>query len=131
MGLLFFTAVQAQPIIRDSSTRYYFRDHEMIPDSIDKKWIIDNMPEPLEPVTKYIKYPEEAHRTNLEGKVILLGLVGENGLVTRTMIESSTDSIFNEPAREALFRVRFKPALQEGKPIKVWYRLPVNFRIPK
>ena len=80
MGLLFFTAVQAQPIIRDSSTRYYFRDHEMIPDSIDKKWIIDNMPEPLEPVTKYIKYPEEAHRTNLEGKVILLGLVGENGL---------------------------------------------------
>ena len=128
LGVLMFTTVYAQPP-KDSVAS---KDRTAIPDSTSKEQVLeDSMPEPLEPISNYIYYPDSARDAGLEGKVVLTVLIDEEGLVTKVKIESSTDPIFEEPARNALLRVRFKPAMENGKPIKVWYTVPISYKIPK
>jgi len=85
----------------------------------------------LDEVIKSIKYPEDLKKAGIEGKVILSILVGTNGTVKKVkVLESSPYDTLDKLAVKAAYKLKFKPALKNGKPISVWIRLPIIFRSP-
>lgn len=88
-------------------------------------------PLPMDNVQALVEYPEEAKRAGLEGKVIISALIDTSGKVIKVEIDKSTNPIFNESARKAMLRTRFDPARQNGKPVKLWYTLPIIYKLDK
>ena len=81
-------------------------------------------------IQKNLRYPEIARKAGIEGTVMVKMLVDESGEVVVTEIaESLGDNGCDEAAVEALKSVKWKPAMQKDKPVKVWVSIPVNFRL--
>lgn len=74
------------------------------------------------------EYPELARQAGIEGRVILKALIDEKGNVTRVSVLQG-DDIFKESAVAAMYKMRFKPAINGSKPIKVWITIPFNFQL--
>jgi TonB family protein len=75
-----------------------------------------------------VRYPDVARRNGIEGTVVVRVLVGKDGRVRRTMIESGNIAEMNDAAVEAIKGTMFTPALQDGKPIDIWIQIPVMFK---
>ncbi len=76
------------------------------------------------------RYPAEAQRNNIQGKVILKFVVNQDGSVDRIVVLRSIDSLLdNEAVRVVKNLPRFKPGKQGGVPVPVWFTLPVTFRL--
>jgi TonB family protein len=90
---------------------------------------VDSSPEMIDNIGRFIVYPVLASRNNIEGKVVISLLIDEKGNVTKTHIESSSNQIFDQATIDAAQKVKFTPASRNGKAVKVWYTLPVNFRL--
>jgi TonB family protein len=75
------------------------------------------------------KYPPEAKKEKLMGKVIVETVITEEGLVDGIEVVKSDDERFSEAATEAIKQWRFEPALCDGTPVGVYYNLTVNFRL--
>ncbi len=81
-------------------------------------------------IQRALKYPEIARKAGIEGRVIVQVLVSEKGRVIRTkVIKSLGHSGCDEAAVKAIKSVKWKPALQRDKPVKVWVAIPVIFRL--
>jgi len=77
------------------------------------------------------KYPEEAREAKIEGDVILLVYVDENGDVRKAVVKSSPGVAgMDEAAKEAALECKFKPATYQGKPVGIWYLIVMEFRLP-
>ncbi len=74
------------------------------------------------------EYPNLARQANMEGKIILKGLIDENGTVTRVVVLGG-DDIFRDAAVDALYRTKFKPAINGGRAVKVWITYPFIFKL--
>lgn len=81
-------------------------------------------------ISKNIRYPKKIRKAGVEGRVVLMFVINKDGSVINEKIVKSLDKACDE---EALRLVRsmpkWKPGLQEGKPVKVMYTLPVTFRL--
>lgn len=81
-------------------------------------------------IQRALKYPEIARKAGIEGKVIVQVLVSEKGDVVNTkIVKSLGHSGMDEAAVSAIRSVRWKPALQRDKPVKVWVAIPVIFKL--
>ncbi|MFQ5865204.1 MAG: energy transducer TonB [bacterium] len=93
----------------------------------------DEPPHPIggfSAIQRALKYPEIARKAGIEGKVIVQVLVSEKGEVIRTkVIKTLGHSGCDEAAVRAIRSVKWKPALQRDKPVKVWVAIPVIFRL--
>ena len=94
--------------------------------------------EPPEPIGGFaaiqrnLVYPEAARRAGIEGTVILHVLIDENGNVADTwVLKSLGNSDCDEAAVAAIKKTKWKPAMQNGKPVKVRISVPVIFRLRK
>lgn len=95
---------------------------------------VEHMPEPNFNLSKYlsesISYPEKARIDNLEGKVVLKFVVNKKGKVGNVTIKKSASP---ELDAEAIRVVRempdWKPAKLHGKPVDVYYTLPIKFTL--
>jgi len=58
-------------------------------------------------------------------------LVDEKGNTVKTQVLKSdgTKLGFEEAASRALMQMKWKPAMQRDKPVKVWISVPVRFRL--
>lgn len=74
------------------------------------------------------EYPELARQAGIEGRVILKALIDEKGNVTKVSVLQG-DDIFKESAVAAVHKMKFKPAINGNKPIKVWITIPFNFQL--
>lgn len=74
-------------------------------------------------------YPHSARSEGRNGTVMVDFVVNERGEVIRVTIVSSTDAIFEEPTRNAVYRWRFAPGLKDGRPVAFKMRVPVSFKI--
>lgn len=76
-----------------------------------------------------IKYPEEALRQNMQGKVTLRFVVDTNGKISNISVLKSQGELLDNAAIKALKGVKdFKPASINGKPVSVYYVIPVEFK---
>jgi len=91
----------------------------------------DIAPEPkggFAAIQRNLKYPEEARRDKIRGRVIVHILISEEGNVEETKILKSLRPDCDEAAIQAIKKTEWKPARKNGKPVKVWVGIPVIFK---
>ncbi|MDZ7374381.1 MAG: energy transducer TonB [candidate division KSB1 bacterium] len=93
----------------------------------------DSPPEPIggfEAIQRNLVYPEIARKAGVEGRVIVHVLVDERGNVVETKIlKSLGNNGCDEAAVAAIKSVKWKPAMQRDRPVKVWVAIPVIFKL--
>ncbi len=93
----------------------------------------DEPPMPIggfEAIQRNLKYPDIARKAGIEGRVIVNVLIDVDGRVVDTKIlRSLGHSGCDEAAIEAIRSVRWKPAKQRDRPVKVWVGIPVIFKL--
>ena len=83
----------------------------------------------LAAIQRNVVYPEIAVRAGIEGKVIVIAYVDENGNVTKAEIEKGINAGCDEAAILAVKETKFYPGKQRGKPVKVKMRIPIVFKL--
>jgi protein TonB len=83
-------------------------------------------------IGKNTSYPVEAIENNIEGRVILRFVVMPDGTVGDVEILKGVDPLLDKEALRVVGTLPlFKPGKQNGKPVRVWYSVPVLFRITR
>jgi periplasmic protein TonB len=75
------------------------------------------------------EFSEEARKAKVTGNVLVSLIVDESGNVIRAHVLKGVGMGLDEKALEAVRQYRFKPALENGKPVKVEVNVEVNFQI--
>lgn len=78
------------------------------------------------------EYPRLARTANMEAIVWVKALIDNEGKVRDAMILKSSGSKagFDESAIQAAYKCRYKPAIQDGRPVAVWISYKVKFILP-
>jgi TonB family protein len=80
-------------------------------------------------ITDNIKYPEELAETAINGTVILRFCVTYKGNIDLISITKGVNPLLDaEAVRVIRMLPAFNPGKQGGKPVNVWYSIPVRFR---
>jgi protein TonB len=74
-------------------------------------------------------YPQVARRAGLGGRVTLRAVIAPDGGVESVEVFSSTNPLFNEAAVEAVRRWRYRPAVMNGRPVRVYFSVVVDFLV--
>jgi TonB family protein len=74
-------------------------------------------------------YTESARRARVTGTVILEAIINEQGDVENVRVLKGQPMGLDQAAVDAVKTWKFKPAMLEGKPVKVYYVLTVNFQV--
>ena len=81
-------------------------------------------------LSSHINYPPMAAENNVQGKVILQFVVEMDGHVGEVKIARAVDKdLDKEAVRVVKSLPKFTPGRQNGHPVRVWYTLPVNFKL--
>lgn len=81
-------------------------------------------------IASNLKYPKDAAEKNIQGKVILEFVIGEDGTITNIeILKSAHPSLDAEAIRVISSMPKWIPAKREGYEIADKYCLPVTFRI--
>jgi TonB family protein len=75
------------------------------------------------------RYPVAARRANVQGPVVIRGIVRRDGTIDNLEIIKDLPYGLGDEARRAVSRWRFRPATYRGEPIDVYYTVTVNFRL--
>jgi protein TonB len=113
---------QGQKIVVDIPDEEYLpAPDEFVPTEIPAEMIFEEPPE----------YPRLAKQAGLEGVVWVKALVTKDGTVKQAMIYKSSGSKagFDEAAVAAAYKCKFKPAIQNGRPVAVWVAYQVEFTL--
>ena len=92
--------------------------------------LVEKEPVPLNlaEVNKMIGYPPEAVASKIEGNVIARILVDEKGTYVKHIILKDPHPLLTNAVESKISNLTFKPAIQNGKPIKLWHTIPFNFK---
>jgi len=74
-------------------------------------------------------YTEEARQAKVTGTVVLKGVFQSDGRVTNLRIESALPYGLTENAITATKRIKFIPAVKEGKFVSMWMQFEYNFNL--
>lgn len=85
-------------------------------------------------LAKNIQYPTPCVDNGIEGKVYIRFIVEKNGQVSNAVVMRQPPGEYgNLLAKEAIRVIRklekFTPGSQNGKPVRVYYTLPVTFKL--
>lgn len=97
----------------------------------DKKEM-DKYPEPIggiEAIAKHVKYPEEAKKANIEGRVFVEAVISIEGKVVSTKVVKSLSKECDAAAEKAIKAVKFTPGEKDGKKVKATVTIPVMFKL--
>ncbi len=75
------------------------------------------------------KYSEEARKAKFSGQVVVSMIVGTDGEPHNVHILRGVGMGLDEEAMKAVKQYKFKPAMQNGKPVAVYVNVQVNFQI--
>ncbi|HWM90192.1 MAG TPA: TonB family protein [Thermoanaerobaculia bacterium] len=74
-------------------------------------------------------YNDNARMTNIQGAVMVESIIDEEGCIQNLRVCKSVHPSLDLATLEAVRRWVFRPAELDGKPVKVYYTLTVNFTI--
>ena len=79
-----------------------------------------------------LNYPADAKRNNVQGRVIVKFIINEDGKVSNATIVRGIGGECDEEAKRVVMHMpAWKPGKQDGKPVKVYYTLPILFKLDK
>jgi protein TonB len=77
-----------------------------------------------------IKYPSAAKEAGTQGRVIMTFIVEKDGSLTDIkVLREPGNGLGDEATRVMKLAPRWKPGVQNGKPVRVQYTIPVNFSL--
>lgn len=83
-----------------------------------------------ESIANKLIYPELARKADIEGKVVVEAVIDEQGNVISTRILKTLGfKSCDEAAEKAIRSVKWYPAMQRDRPVKVWIAIPVEFKL--
>jgi len=99
--------------------------------------IVEDQPEPnggmaafYQYVSKNMKYPNQARRMGVEGKVFVQFVVDKDGSITEVQaIKGIGAGCDEEAVRVIQEAAKWKPGKQRGRPVKVRMILPITFKL--
>ncbi len=101
-----FTAVEEQPKFPGGDAELY-------------KWL-----------SKNIRYPEMAAQNNIQGRVTVQFVVEKDGSVGEVKVVRGKDpDLDKEAVRVVKSLPKFIPGKMNGQNVRVWYTLPINFKL--
>jgi protein TonB len=75
-------------------------------------------------------YPRLAKQAGITGTVWIKALVDEQGDVLKAIVAKSSGTVsLDESAIDAAYKNKFKPGIQNGRPVKVWVTYPVEYTL--
>jgi protein TonB len=79
---------------------------------------------------KRIRYPEEAAINGIKGMVVVKFTVGKDGKICDVVVQKGIHPTIDGAVVKALLSSpEWKPAKKNGKPVNVFYYIPVTFHI--
>lgn len=99
--------------------------------------VVENMPEfpggmggLMQYLSKNIKYPVEAQKVGIQGRVTMQVIIDKNGNVTNPKVTQPVDPLLDtEAIRVTASMPKWKPGTQRGMPVNVKYTFPIVFRL--
>lgn len=104
--------------------------------ALDVYRYVEQMPVPTYNVSQYLSqnivYPDSAIKHNIEGRVKIEFVVSETGEIENTRVLG--EQTFGYGLEEEALRVvkampRWMPGYQGGKAVRVYYTLPITFKL--
>jgi TonB family protein len=82
-------------------------------------------------IVKNVKYPDAAKNNGIQGRVIVRFVVTANGKIDNISVLKGVDPELDKEAIRVVSTLPAftKPGFQDGKPVSVWYMLPINFSL--
>lgn len=136
------TADQAQVEVKNDNVVNIIQEvKEEVKEGNDAEpfYAVEEMPEPeggIPGLMKYIaenlKYPEADRENNIQGKVVVRFCINSKGGIERVSVYRSVDpGLDAEAIRVVKTLPAFKPGREAGRPVPVWYMVPIIFKIKK
>ncbi|NNJ87857.1 MAG: energy transducer TonB [Eudoraea sp.] len=82
-------------------------------------------------ISTNFKYPEEAYRNNIQGKVYILFVINEKGEIENIRTKGAADILQIEAIRIIELLPQFEPALVDGIPTRIPFSIPIAFKLNK
>ena len=81
-------------------------------------------------IAKNLRYPTVAYTNKIQGKTVVSFVVEPDGSIDNVEVfKSSTNVLDEEAVRVVKKSPKWKPGMIDGKPVRVKYCVPVNFRL--
>jgi protein TonB len=77
------------------------------------------------------RYTETARRANIQGVVVVEAIVDEQGRVTDARVLRGLPMGLDRAAIEAIQQWKFRPAMMQGRPVKVYFTLTATFTLQR
>ena len=99
--------------------------------------VVEEMPEypggisaMMQYLSANVKYPEEAHKKGIQGRVIVTFVVGKDGSISDAKLMRRVDPLLDaEALRVTNSMPKWKPGRQNGEAVAVKYTIPVTFKL--
>jgi len=99
--------------------------------------VVEEMPmfpggdvELLKYIMEHTQYPEVAKENNIQGRVIVRFCVTSKGTINQVSVLKGVDPELDKEAVRVVSELpSFKPGKQGGKPVPVWYMVPITFTL--
>ena len=115
------TVVEPEPEIEDDTEFLVVEDQPEFPGGTAAL---------LEYLRKNIRYPSICRENNIQGRVLVTFIVNKDGtIVEPEVVKSVHPQLDREALRVISSMPNWKPGSQRGKPVRVKFTVPVNFRL--
>ena len=110
---------------------------EDIPDEEAPFMVVEKMPEfpggtaaLMAYLTKNIKYPPVCRENNIQGRVLIQFIVNRDGSIVDPEVVKSVNPYLDKEALRVISTMpKWSPGEQRGKPVRVKFTVPVNFKL--
>jgi TonB family protein len=140
-----YSSPKWDPAVKPEARVPFFNGMDLkfeLPDRImgdDAFVVVEKMPlypggdvEMLKYISNNARYPEAAKADKAEGKVIVRFMVTSYGNAEDVTVLKGVHPLLDaEAVRVVSTLTGFEPGTQGGKPVNVWYMVPINFVMPK
>ena len=82
-------------------------------------------------IVRNFKYPKEAKKNKIQGRVFVQFIVGTGGYVDIIKTRGPDDLLEKEAERIISLLPKFKPGVLNGKRVRVPFSMPIIFRLQK
>ena len=81
-------------------------------------------------IGRTLQYPEIAAENGVQGKVIVQFVVEKDGSITKATVVRGVDASLDKEALRVINKMdKWQPGKQGGKPVRVKYTLPIQFKL--
>ena len=124
MALFGLTTVSAQKTVVAKKNQQVFDVVEKMPEYPGGQAAL------FEYLQKNVKYPADAEKKKIEGRVLVTFVVNTDGSITDIEVVRKTfPSLDAEAVRVISGMPKWKPGEQKGKKVRVKYTVPLSFRL--